>query len=102
MTDKLEQAIEKIEKAIADPVGGVRLRINADRIRQALKEVREVRAEQQKTCTWTEDEWDGSWSTQCGERFSLIDGGPKDNRMVYCHYCKRIIQEVRPETDDDS
>jgi DNA-binding XRE family transcriptional regulator len=38
------------------------------------------------SCRWTEDE-DGNWDTACGETFTFIDGGPKENKTRFCPYC---------------
>lgn len=56
------------------------------------------------TCVWTQigDEWDGPvWESTCGELWSFIDGGPKENRVSYCHNCGRKVElpaapEVKP------
>jgi hypothetical protein len=46
-----------------------------------------------KTCKWSQD-IDGGWSADCGLRWWLDDGTPKDNGMIYCPRCgKRIKQE---------
>lgn len=48
------------------------------------------------------DEWDGPvWESTCGELWSFIDGGPKENRVSYCHNCGRKVElpaapEVKP------
>jgi DNA-directed RNA polymerase subunit RPC12/RpoP len=38
------------------------------------------------SCTWTEDS-DGSWDTECGDKFVFLDSGPMDNGFYYCPYC---------------
>lgn len=39
-------------------------------------------------CEWTfSDDDDGTWASSCGELWSFIDGGPKENRVSYCHHC---------------
>ena len=51
---------------------------------------------QPEACTWTEtDDEDGIWSSSCGELWSFIDGGPKENRVSYCHHCGKKV-EVKP------
>jgi len=46
--------------------------------------------QQRETCTWTE--WDdkdmlSTYKSSCGEMWSFIDGGVKENRVTYCHHC---------------
>ena len=41
-------------------------------------------------CTWTQQDDEhmpDTWASSCGELWSFIDGGPKDNRLSYCHHC---------------
>ena len=55
-----------------------------------------AKATQPEACTWTEtDDEDGIWSSSCGELWSFIDGGPKENRVSYCHNCGKKV-EVKP------
>ena len=37
-------------------------------------------------CEWHEDE-DGNWDTACGEMFTFIVDGPKENWVKFCCYC---------------
>ena len=54
--------------------------------------------EQTEPCRWVEDE-DGDWVTSCGEYFIIInDGRPTGNRMRFCCYCGKPLQEVPAET----
>lgn len=44
-----------------------------------------------ETCEWTlDDDESGTWSSSCGELWSFIDGGPKENRVTYCHHCGKL------------
>jgi len=47
-----------------------------------------------ETCEWVEDV-DGIWDTGCGQFFVLEDGTPSDNKMRWCPYCGKSLQEVR-------
>ena len=39
-------------------------------------------------CEWTfSDDDSGTWASSCKELWSFIDGGPKENRVSYCHHC---------------
>ncbi len=43
-------------------------------------------------CHWLDDcEY---WATDCGNAFSFIADGPKENQMNYCCYCGKPIVEV--------
>lgn len=46
-------------------------------------------------CEWTYDEWHDCWETGCGNTFQFIDGTPKDNKMRFCPYCGKEIEQVR-------
>lgn len=47
------------------------------------------------TCQWKmNDPYEGDfYGTSCGEAFTLIDGTPTENKMRFCPYCGRRIQE---------
>jgi len=38
-------------------------------------------------CVWQQDKDDGSWDTDCGNKFCIESGTPGDNRMLFCCYC---------------
>ncbi|WP_321829528.1 hypothetical protein [Burkholderia cenocepacia] len=41
-----------------------------------------------RDCTWRLDDADnGIWESSCGEMWSFVDGGPTENRMLFCHRC---------------
>ena len=56
------------------------------------------------TCVWTEsDPWSDMPSTYqsiCGELWSFIDGGPKENKVRFCHGCGCAVN-VTPYIDED-
>lgn len=39
-----------------------------------------------KNCQWSED-LDGNWDTACGNKFAYADGGPTENKALWCQYC---------------
>ena len=43
-------------------------------------------------CSWA-DVGEGSWETDCGNMLMLIDGTPKQNKMEYCLYCGKKLDE---------
>ena len=45
-------------------------------------------------CIWSEDEPDYStWETSCGNTFMLEAGTPRENEMIFCPYCGRLLVE---------
>lgn len=47
----------------------------------------------EQPCDWREDE-DGYWNTGCGDFFTIIDGGPEENGMKFCHSCGKHLKEI--------
>ena len=45
------------------------------------------------TCEWREDSSGDFWDTACGEAFSFIADGPRENKMRFCPYCGRALKE---------
>lgn len=59
-----------------------------------------VEIELRETCTWTEqDDKDmpGTYESSCGEMWSFIDGGVKENRVTYCHHCGGKVVPALPQ-----
>ena len=61
-----------------------------------------------ETCHWTQDADPdfAVWQTDCGEAFTLMEGGPTENTMRFCCYCGlALVPVLRPpdvlEDDDD-
>ena len=85
------QCVQEVQQLFAAPIPPVREPLSDNTItalRQAIA--------QPEACTWTEtDDEDGIWSSSCGELWSFIDGGPKENRVSYCHNCGKKV-EVKP------
>ena len=55
---------------------------------------------ERETCTWTEqDDKDmpGTYASSCGEMWSFIDGGVKENRVTYCHHCGGKVVPASPQ-----
>ena len=45
-------------------------------------------------CKWViEIDYGDTYSTSCGEMFTIIDGTPADNGMKYCPFCGNVILE---------
>ena len=45
-------------------------------------------------CKWTYDEDMDCWEAECDNLFSLMEGTPKENKMKYCPYCGKLIQQI--------
>ena len=42
-------------------------------------------------CVWAEDEW-GTWASGCKQgEFEFTEGGPKENRFIFCPYCSGVL-----------
>ena len=55
---------------------------------------------ERETCTWAEqDDKDmpGTYESSCGEMWSFIDGGIKENRVTYCHHCGGKVVSAPPQ-----
>lgn len=44
------------------------------------------------TCEWTHNADDSFWDTECGQSWRFDDGGPKENRMNFCHCCGKTLR----------
>jgi hypothetical protein len=58
--------------------------------RAMLAAAPEATASEPAGCTWTQQDDEhmpGTWASSCGELWSFNDGGPKENRVSYCHHC---------------
>jgi len=56
--------------------------------------------QQRETCTWTEQDnkdMPGTYESSCGEMWSFIDGGVKENRVTYCHHCGGKVVPASPQ-----
>ncbi len=49
-------------------------------------------AERDAACTWKlDDEDNGIWESSCGEAWSFVDGGPKENGVRFCQGCGKSV-----------
>ena len=65
-----------------------------------VAEVERLAGRERETCTWTEqDDKDmpGTYESSCGEMWSFIDGGVKENRVTYCHHCGGKVVPASPQ-----
>ena len=63
-----------------------------------LAAYKELRAEKDATCTWTETA-DGQYETECGHVYEFEHCDPAENRQAYCGYCGKRIAVVAFEED---
>lgn len=52
-------------------------------------------SKQDLPCRWHEDLLDGSWDTDCGNKFQFNESGPIENGLKFCGYCGKRLKEVR-------
>ena len=67
---------------------------------QQYGDARALAAIERETCTWTEqDDKDmpGTYESSCGEMWSFIEGGVKENRVTYCHHCGGKVVPASPQ-----
>ena len=38
-------------------------------------------------CEWSYNENDDCWSTSCGREYTINEGSPAENNMLFCHSC---------------
>jgi hypothetical protein len=50
-------------------------------------------------CTWTQDPDDGSYDTECGNLFEIMNGTPSENGMKFCPYCGDHIVDANKKPD---
>ncbi|HPH95392.1 MAG TPA: hypothetical protein PKW33_15425 [Anaerolineaceae bacterium] len=65
----------------------------------------ELEAERAKRCEWKQvDPYEETtWSTSCGEIWEFSEGGPNENRVLFCHRCGGKVEAicVPAEYDED-
>ncbi len=58
---------------------------------EMAQELLEHRQHDRTPCLWKQDK-DGNWETGCGNLFSYIEGGPKENDTKFCQYCGHTVE----------
>jgi hypothetical protein len=61
-------------------------------LRKAEKDLRLALAEP-TNCAWEYDHEEDSWNTECGNKFSIEHGTPTENKMKYCCFCGKHIND---------
>ncbi len=48
------------------------------------------------TCEWTcnENDWADWWDTECEGAYTISEGTPKENKMLFCPFCGGKIVEI--------
>jgi hypothetical protein len=49
----------------------------------------------ERSCLWQYDEHYDKWDTDCDNGFQLTTGTPIENKMKFCPYCGRKIEEKK-------
>lgn len=53
-------------------------------------------------CKWKydkpwDDNYEGFYDTSCGNTFVPIEGTPNENKMKYCPYCGKEIEQIEED-----
>jgi hypothetical protein len=91
MTTSTKELIERLEhdaKALrgAMPHDANEWADNCEAVAQRLREL------DKPECIWTNGEADEVFETQCGNTFTFIDGGIKENDCKFCQYCGGAVK----------
>ena len=63
---------------------------------------RNVSIFEEAVCNWHQDDDDGTWATDCGGIFVIIEGTPSDNKMKFCAYCgKPLVEHPFVDSEDE-
>ena len=49
-----------------------------------------------KPCAWTCEEMDDFWNTSCEKAWCFMEGTPKQNRMKFCPFCGKELEQIKP------
>lgn len=60
--------------------------VNRDAIHHAVMTEKDP-----STCVWKEDPDSDSWDGACGNKWSFINDGPKENGVKFCQYCGKHV-----------
>lgn len=45
-----------------------------------------------KYCNWIHNDSDDSYDSDCGEKWQFLAGTCKENGVVYCHKCGKLVK----------
>jgi hypothetical protein len=60
-------------------------------MKEAARRLREL---DKPDCVWVNADSDEEFETQCGNAFTFIDGGIKENDCKFCQYCGGAVKEA--------
>ncbi|MCO1371493.1 hypothetical protein L0Z42_13190 [Burkholderia multivorans] len=85
--EEVHQHLAPLARALERENGELRSEI--DRLNATIRDQFAARrTTPDRECEWKCDDIDnGIWESSCGESWSFIDGGPVENRMLFCHRC---------------
>ena len=91
----LRQAAQQALEALTEALENVRglhypVAIKARAATTALREALAQPEQEPPTCTWLpedDDSMPGTYASSCGELWSFIEGGWKENNVRFCHGC---------------
>ena len=96
--------LDKLLKGVEVPEADVRIyrgfATHSTKQLLAYGAAQRLAGQQRENCTWTEqDDKDmpGTYTSSCGEMWSFIDGGLKENRVTYCHHCGGKVVPASPQ-----
>ena len=101
LLEKLRGGVELPDKfSHPDLIGGIVWTDMELRWIHQYGDARALAGQQRESCTWTEqDDKDmpGTYESSCGEMWSFIEGGLKENRVTYCHHCGGKVVPASPQ-----
>ena len=96
--------LDKLLKGVEVPEADVRIyrgfATHSTKQLLAYGAAQRLAGQQRESCTWTEqDDKDmpSTYESSCGEMWSFIDGGVKENRVTYCHHCGGKVVPASPQ-----
>jgi hypothetical protein len=101
----IEACLEKLRAGVELPEADVRIyrgfATHSTKQLLAYGAAQRLAGRERETCTWTESgdsEMPGTYASSCGEMWSFIDGGVKENRVTYCHHCGgKVVLAASPQ-----
>lgn len=78
-------------------VGGKAPNVQVQELKAELAQVRaELEAQSEKRCEWTpvDPYSESTWNTSCGETWEFTEGGPNENRVLFCQRCGCKVNAV--------
>ena len=97
--------IEKLKKDVRlfKSIGNARVKASQDLLDKIIKALEQQQAEIDKTCEWyrDSDDDDSYFVSSCNNYIiELIEGGIKENNMIYCNSCGgKIIETTHAEQE---